>query len=69
MRAYRVSALFDAHRNDPVFGCQFVVAEVGDVGEPMAERTAWRICSNNGCFSAFGKRKRIKNGKVGPTRA
>ena len=31
----------------------------------MAERTAWRICSSNGWWSAFGK-KRGKNGKVGP---
>src|SRR6185503_1379837 len=33
---------------------------------PLAERTAWRICSNNGWWSVFGKRKRGKNGKVGP---
>lgn len=32
----------------------------------MAERTTWRICANNGWWSAFGKRKRGKNGKVGP---
>jgi putative transposase len=31
----------------------------------MAERTAWRICSNNGWWSVFGK-KRSKNGKPGP---
>jgi hypothetical protein len=31
----------------------------------MAERTAWRICSTNGWWSAFGK-KRGKNGKPGP---
>lgn len=34
-----------------------------DAGEPMAERTAWRICSANGWWSAFGK-KRGKNGKT-----
>ncbi|WP_457144935.1 DDE-type integrase/transposase/recombinase [Mycobacterium sp. URHB0021] len=32
----------------------------------MAERTAWRICSTNGWWSVFGKRKHAKNGKVGP---
>ncbi|MDZ5447241.1 DDE-type integrase/transposase/recombinase [Micromonospora sp. 4G57] len=33
----------------------------------MAERTAWKICSDNGWWSAFGKRKRRgKGGKVGP---
>jgi putative transposase len=31
----------------------------------MAERTAWRICTANKWWSAFGK-KRGKNGKVGP---
>src|SRR5690606_29652850 len=36
--------------------------EAGDVGEQMADRTAWRICRDNGWWSAFGK-KRGKNGK------
>jgi hypothetical protein len=30
----------------------------------MAERIAWRICSDNQWWSAFGK-KRGKNGKAG----
>ena len=64
--AYRANALFDAHRDDPEFGYRFLVAEADDAGQPMAERTAWRICSNNGWWSVFGKRKRGKNGKVGP---
>jgi transposase InsO family protein len=64
--AYRANALFDAHRDDPEFGYRFLAAEAGDAGQPMAERTAWRICSNNSWFSAFGKRRRGKNGKVGP---
>ena len=66
VEAYRANALFDAHRDDPEFGYRFLVAEAGDAGQPMAERTAWRICSNNGWWSVFGKRKRGKNGKVGP---
>ncbi len=32
----------------------------------MAERTTWRICSDNQWWSAFGKKKRGKNGKAGP---
>ena len=32
----------------------------------MAARTAWRICSSNGWFSAFGKPKRGKAKKPGP---
>ena len=66
LEAHRANALFDAHRDDPEFGYRFLVAEAGDAGQQMAERTAWRICSNNGWWSVFGKRKRGKNGKVGP---
>ena len=66
IEAYRANALFDAHRDDPEFGYRFLTAEARDVGELMAERTAWRICANNGWWSVFGKRKRGTNGKVGP---
>jgi putative transposase len=61
-QAYRANALFDAHRDDPEFGYRFLVDEARDAGEPMADRTAWRICSAMGWWSAFGKR-RGKNGK------
>ena len=60
--AYRANALFDAHRDDPEFGYRFLLDEAREAGEPMAERTAWRICSDLGWWSAFGK-KRGKNGK------
>ena len=60
--AYRANALHDAHRDDPEFGYRFLVDEARGAGEPMAERTAWRICSELGWWSAFGK-KRGKNGK------
>ncbi len=59
---YRANALFDAHRDDPEFGYRYLLDEARDAGEPMAARTAWRICSTNGWWSAFGK-KRGKNGK------
>ncbi|WP_096443030.1 IS3 family transposase [Mycobacterium shigaense] len=63
--AHRANALFDAHHDDPEFGYRFLVEEARDAGQPMAERTAWRICADNGWWSAFGKRRRGKNGKVG----
>jgi putative transposase len=63
--AYRANALFDAHKDDPEFGYRFLVEEARTAGEPMAERTAWRICSNHRLWSVFGK-KRGKNDKVGP---
>lgn len=61
-RAYRADALFDAHRDDPEFGYRFLADEARDAGEAMADRTAWRICSELGWFSVFGK-KRGKNGE------
>ena len=60
--AYRAGALFDGHCDDPEFGYRFLVDEAREAGEPMAARTAWRICSDRGWWSAFGK-KRGKNGK------
>jgi len=64
--ALRANALFDAHCDDPEFGYRFLVAEAGDAGQPMAERTAWRICAENRWWSVFGKRTRGKSGRVGP---
>ncbi|MDT9594871.1 IS3 family transposase [Nocardioides zeae] len=67
--AYRANALFDAHRDDPEFGYRFLVDEAKEAGEVMAERTAWRICSQLGWWSVFGKPKRGKanqKGKPGP---
>ena len=52
-------------RRYPEFGYRFLVEEARTAGEAMAERTAWRICSQHRLWSVFGK-KRGKNGKVGP---
>jgi transposase InsO family protein len=62
VEAYRGNALFDAHKDDVEFGHRLLADEAGYVGEKMADRTAWRICRDNGWWSAFGK-KRGKNGK------
>lgn len=64
-QAYRANALFDAHCDDPEFGYRFLLDEAADAGEPMAERTAWRICTANGWWSVFGKRKTRKKGQPG----
>jgi transposase InsO family protein len=61
--AYRANALFDAHGDDPEFGYRFLVDQARDAGESMAERTAWRICRDNGWWSAFGKKKARGKGK------
>lgn len=62
VQAHRANALFDAHRDDPQFGYRYLRDEARDAGQAMVDRTAWRICSDNGWWSAFGK-KRGKNGK------
>ncbi|MBF6469351.1 IS3 family transposase [Nocardia beijingensis] len=63
--AYRANALFDAHRDDPEFGYRFLADEARAAEEPMADRTAWRICSQHGWWSVFGK-KRSGKGRAGP---
>lgn len=62
VEAYRANALCDAHKDDPEFGHRLLADEARDAGESMADRTAWRIASANGWWSAFGK-KRGRNGK------
>ena len=66
VEAYRANALFDAHRDDPEFGHRLLADEARDHGEAMSDRTAWRIASSNGWFSAFGKPKRSKARRPGP---
>jgi transposase InsO family protein len=60
--AYLANALFEAHRDDPEFGYRYLADEVRDIGHAACDRTMWRVCSENGWWSAFGK-KRGKNGK------
>jgi len=66
VESYRANALFDAHRDDPEVGHRLLADEARDNGEAMSDRTAWRIASANGWFSAFGKPKRGKHRKPGP---
>ena len=66
VQACRANALFDAHRDDPEFGYRFLLEEARDAGVPMADRTAWRICRDNGWWSAFGKKKSGKGRRPGP---
>ena len=65
--AYRAHALFDAHRDDPEFGYRFLADEARAAGQPMVERTAWKICSGMGWWSAFSrKQRRGKSRRPGP---
>jgi len=64
--AYRANALFDAHRGDPEFGHRLLADEARVAGEPMADRTAWRICATHGWWSTFGKRRSRHGARPGP---
>lgn len=65
LRAERMNALFDAHRDDPGFGYRFLNDEAEAAGYRMSRRTAWRLCHDQGWWSAFGKSK-YKKSKPGP---
>jgi putative transposase len=63
--AYLANALFDAHRDDPEFGYRFLADEARAAGFEVADRTVWRICSANGWWSSFGKRRSKKRSTPG----
>jgi transposase InsO family protein len=63
--AHLGNALFDAHRDDPEFGYRFLADEARAEGYVFADRTAWKLCSANGWFSVFGKKKSPKKTKPG----
>lgn len=60
--AYLANALFDAHLEDLEFGYRFLADEARDAGHTACDRTMSRVCSVNGWWSVFGK-KRGKKGK------
>ncbi len=66
VEGYRANALFDAHKDDAEFGHRLLADEARDVGESMADRTAWRICRDNGWRSAFAKKRGKNSKKPGP---
>lgn len=48
VEAYRANALHNAHIDDPEFGHCLFADEAGAAGQPMSDRTAWRICARQG---------------------
>jgi putative transposase len=62
--AYLANALFDAHRDDLEFGYRLLADEARDAGHKACDRRVWRLCSTNGWWSVFGKR-RSKAGRPG----
>ena len=62
--AYLANALFDTHHDDPEFGYGFLTEEVREGGFRACERTVWKVCSKNGWWSSFGKKKSKKKATV-----
>lgn len=63
--AYRANILHTAHRDDPEFGYRLLADEARATGEVIADRTVWKIVSENGWWCVFGK-KRSKRSRPGP---
>jgi putative transposase len=59
------NAIFDAHRDDPEFGYRFLTDEVRNAGFDVCGRTVWKVCRDNGWWSAFGKPKARKTTRPG----
>ena len=64
-QAYLANGLVDAHHDDPEYGYRLLADEARDAGHSACDRTMWRLCSTNGWWSVFGKR-RSKAGRPGP---
>src|SRR5690625_2458306 len=65
-RAHRANALFDAHKHDPEFGHRLLADEAALAGQPMCDRTAWRICHDLRWWSSISKKKPQGTGRPGP---
>jgi len=58
--AYLANTIFDAHRDDPEFGHRFLADEARLAGYSVCDRTVWKICSTNGWWCSFAKKKSRK---------
>lgn len=63
--AHLINAAVDVHGDDPAFGYRFIADELAAAGFIASERRVWRLCSQQGLWSVFAK-KRGKGGKPGP---
>lgn len=63
--AHVVEALFDAHRDDPEFGYRLLADEIADRFQ-VCERGVWKVCSDKGWWSVFGKKPYRNARRPGP---
>ena len=63
--AHLINAALDIHDDDPAFGYRFIADELADAGFEVSERRVWRVCSQEGIWSVFAKKKGLRR-KAGP---
>ena len=63
--AHLINAAIDIHDDDPAFGYRFISDELADAGFSASERRVWRLCSQEGIWSVFAKKKGLRR-KAGP---
>ena len=55
--AHLINAAIDIQDDDPAFGYRFISDELADAGFEVSERRVWRVCSQEGIWSVFAKKK------------
>jgi transposase InsO family protein len=66
LRSERIASLREAHADDAEFGHCLLADEARQLGFPMADRTAWRLCNQSGIMSAIVKNRKKKGKTPGP---
>lgn len=56
-REMRVQVLRQLHEEDPEFGYRYLNDAAGEQGVVMSERTAWKLCRDNGLISSTHRRR------------
>ncbi len=60
-----INAAIDVHADDPEFGYRLIADELHALGQSASENRVGRLCSQQRIYSAFAKKKGLRN-KPGP---
>ena len=63
--AHVINTALDIHHDDPAFGYRFIADELGVLGVTAGENRVARLCSQQGIWSVFAKRRGLAR-KAGP---
>jgi len=63
--AHLINAALDIHRDDPAFGYRFIADQLPARGITASENRVARLCSQQGIWSAFSKKRGLSR-KAGP---